>query len=298
MVWRAEKLPGMLETNTYYNSSGNPTWDSFFLVFTEGMNYEKPQYDPVFPGSLPLVNPETNQTIFKPKSREPIAYTNYDARPSIIGCVDDVYVCSSDIDGCVEGLNNHVDFASDRESEVLAQLNSNKATTGETTHFLLSLALLDIGVVSGMDTELFYVGSHPPNIVAPFLSYIPSTDSNLGFINIYRNLPQGHWKEIFRYVFKASLAQSQLYVLNIVRGGDFPAPLGTRNGGTPREIPQRFRGLCKMGKFHSVGWRNVSVWGLFGLLTFCAFVTLASVKTENDELWITIWARSLKRVLK
>ena len=48
-----------------------------------------------------------------------------------------------------------------------------------------------------------------------------------------------------------------------------------------------------MGKLHSVGWRNVSVWGLFGLLSFSALVTLASVKTEDDEPWITIWTRTI-----
>ena len=43
-----------------------------------------------------------------------------------------------------------------------------------------------------------------------------------------------------------------------------------------------------MGNFQSVGRRNVSVWGLFGLLSFAVGVALASVKTEEEELWLIV----------
>lgn len=52
-----------------------------------------------------------------------------------------------------------------------------------------------------------------------------------------------------------------------------------------------------MGKFKSVGWRNVSVWGLFGLLSF-AGVSLASVKTEEQKLWLVVGLRLVGKALR
>ncbi len=43
-----------------------------------------------------------------------------------------------------------------------------------------------------------------------------------------------------------------------------------------------------MGKFKSTGWRNVSFWGLFGLLFFCGAISLASIQTEKEEFWLVI----------
>ena len=48
-----------------------------------------------------------------------------------------------------------------------------------------------------------------------------------------------------------------------------------------------------MIKFRSVGYRNVSVWGFFGLLSFAAFVSITSVKTEEQELWLVVAVRGL-----
>lgn len=53
-----------------------------------------------------------------------------------------------------------------------------------------------------------------------------------------------------------------------------------------------------MGKFTSVGWRNVSVWGLVGLLVFAAGVALASNHTEEEELWLVFGFRHVNWILR
>ena len=298
MKWRREQLPGFLDFGDYHNSSGNPTWITFFFVFSKGMLYEKPQYDPVFPGYLPLIDPDTNQTMFKeiPKnSSDPIAYTNYDARPSIIGCIEDVYICSSEAGECVEGLNNYINFEGIGKPVAQTQFDGSETSEQDITHFLLSHALLDIGIGGNVDPECYEVNTSQ-DLVALYVSGTMSTRSkSRGFITLHRNLPQGHWKEIVRRAFETSLANSQFNVLNIVRGNHRGAHDGGKSYG---KIPHRFRGLCKMGKFYSVGWRNVSVSGFLGLLGLSALITLASVRTEGYDLWVTVWARSLTRLMK
>ncbi len=53
-----------------------------------------------------------------------------------------------------------------------------------------------------------------------------------------------------------------------------------------------------MGKFKSVGWRNVSVWGFLELLSFAAGVSLASVNTDDEELWLVVGFRLVGKVLR
>lgn len=97
------------------------------------------------------------------------------------------------------------------------------------------------------------------------------------------DLPREQWKVEVRRWFVISLAHLQYSVLDIVRGIDQP---GTARSGVGKRVevpPPNLRGTCHMGKFKSVGWRNVSVWGLVGLLSLCGAVSLASVATETTS---------------
>ena len=282
----------MLEPGRYRNASANPTWITFFFVSSQGMLYEKPQYDPVFPGFLPLPSPDTNQTMYgvgPQDSLTPIAYANYDPRPTIIGCVDDVYIRSSQLGRCVEGLKNYDDPYLGDKTKAASRFEDSQASELEILHFFLSHVILDKIKGGNVDPEEFYVYSRAQEMVQAYLAssrYIPHTRD--GF-SIYHNLPQDHWKEIVRQDFEAYLASLQFRVLDIARGDK------TCHG---KRIPKRLRGICNMGKFHSVGWRNVSVWGLFGLLSLSALVALASVETEHGDLWITVGVRILIRSLR
>ena len=113
---------------------------------------------------------------------------------------------------------------------------------------------------------------------------------------ICRNIPQDQWKVEVRRVFENSLAQIQYNVLDAVRGRETVDGQGSIHDYD--NIPQEFEGLCKMGKFISVGWRNVSVWGFVGLLVFAAGVSLASIRTEEEELWLVVGVGRMDRVLR
>ena len=202
MKWRTEKLNGTLDSSEYYNTSGNPTWITFFFVFSKGMLYEKPQYDTVFPGSFPLLNPDTSGTMFEGTSTDsnaPIAYTNYDPRPSIIGCVDDIHVCSLAKGECAKGFKNYINFESDGEPQTQTLFSDTETSEPELTHFLLSHALLDIAF--GINTDPEYSYNHTSQgVVTPYAFYTMATDSSLSYITIHHNLPQDHWKEIVSFV--------------------------------------------------------------------------------------------------
>ena len=123
-----------------------------------------------------------------------------------------------------------------------------------------------------------------------------STHLALGDLNTCHNLPQDQWKVEARKLFEISLAQIQFNVLNIMRG---MSPKGSyQDPGEYKEVPPKLRGLCKMGKVQSVGWRNVSVWALFGLFSFAVGVALASVKTEEEEFWLIVGVQLLMRALR
>ena len=97
-------------------------------------------------------------------------------------------------------------------------------------------------------------------------------------------LPPEQWKVEARRLFEASLARIQVELVNTVRG--------TSNTPVEQfEFPEEYRGMCSMGKFKSVGWRNVSVWGFSGLLFLAASISLASVQTKEEELWLIVALR-------
>lgn len=102
-------------------------------------------------------------------------------------------------------------------------------------------------------------------------------------------LPPEQWKVEARRWFKASLARIQVELVNTVRG--------TAN--TPSDyyrIPQPYRRMCDMGKFKSVGWRNVSVSGFAGLLFLAGSISLASVQTKEGDLWLGVGAQAVMYV--
>lgn len=107
---------------------------------------------------------------------------------------------------------------------------------------------------------------------------------------ICESLPRDQWKKEVRQRFETSLAQIQFNVLDIVQG--------SADNENYQAIPPQFQGICNMIKFKSVGWRNVSVWGFFGLLLFAIAVSVASIKTEDEDLWLTVGARQLVLALR
>ena len=50
---------------------------------------DRPRYDPVFPGRSRLLDPSVRKGYYSV-----LAYTNEDDWPSMVGCVDNTYICS------------------------------------------------------------------------------------------------------------------------------------------------------------------------------------------------------------
>ena len=108
------------------------------------------------------------------------------------------------------------------------------------------------------------------------------------------DLPADQWKiEVNRW-FEASLARIQANVFDITRG----TGSGSQSDDEHEDyegIPSRLQGICSMGKFRSVGWRNVSAWGFLGILSSVAVVTLASHQTQDGSFGV--W-EATRRVIK
>lgn len=260
----------------------------FFLYSSQGALYDHYREDRVFPATSKVLDYQ-NRTV----------YGNLNPRPTIVGCIDNTYICTPS-DGCwtypdapVRQLDRlrraeTPPYQPDRayhnlSAQPITSTNDSEPTDAELAHILLSNALWDTNLCS--KAEVWY--RKPTLDSCTGFSY-PGADMNLG---ICSGLPLDQWKIEARQRFETSLAQIQFQVLNIVRGApdDEPPDQYVDFDG----IPPAYRGLCNMGKFRSVGWRNVSVWGLFALLAFVVGVSLASVRTEEEELWLLVGARLL-----
>lgn len=100
--------------------------------------------------------------------------------------------------------------------------------------------------------------------------------------------PPEQWKAEARTWFEKSLASIQVSFLDVFRDRSPPASLEVW-----QEIPPDHQEMCKMGKFRSKGWRNVSVWGFLGIHFSVMAIFVASTKTEDETLWLAVGAQHI-----
>ena len=182
-------------------------------------------------------------------------------------CVDSAQICDSD-HACFD-----VKLRSQLSSQVRALTNlfhSNEAPVSEASLVQILLSAVLIPVV------------YP---TLNFLDNMPCQSESC----FYRL----NWIRTVQTSFENTLATIQKNLVDIVRG-DSHQPSSPEHHHHV-EIPPRYRGLCKLGKFRAVGWRNVSAWGLLGLLALALAVTLASIQTSGGEFWIVIATRNIIR---
>lgn len=241
---------------------------TIFEIYTKGMEYNKFWDDPVFPAM----------------HRQDQSYYNNATVPGFLGCVDNVLICDPDLDQCWNWPKNGAKFTLSLADPIFDEFDG-AVSNADLAHVLLSSAIYNSfeGMSSALGGNDLEAKSHCDG----FFCY---------------NLPQEQWKAEARYWFETSLAQMQYRVLDIVRGTDeksiYARASNSQKWATSLDIPSNLRGICHMGKFKSVGWRNVSVWGLVGLLSLAGAISLASVTTEDGELWLIVGARLLYRVLR
>lgn len=298
----ANQSPRLIDSNRVREKAMDSSFLAFMLFFSHNMSYERYRDDPIFPATSPFVEFYDNDTSRflehfdddydeRRKIRGHILFVNQNPLPTVVGCIHNSSICSSERGECWNYLETPVSRLENlnpqaRSNHLGESANAAGATDAELAQVLLSNALMDT-------TDPVDCTSHTGRYMrSNIMDSCSSTSYNprIEFESCY-GLPFDQWKAEVRVLFEASLAGIQFNVLNIVRGEN----LGT--GPTYERLAPNLRGLCTMGKFKSVGWRNVSVWGLFGCLSFAAGISLASIKTEDDELWLLIWARLLIRAI-
>ena len=239
----------------------NGSWSVTLWISSKEMTYPYRRFDPVFPAHTHRWTSDPVLSWY-----EPTGYYNNETYASMILCQENIEICDSNTNTCQLGhpgwgnprriLYNHKNFGHVNSSDDFARI-------------LLLGALADSSIIQsiGHDDSDFEAASH---------------------CRIYKCgvLERDQWIIEVRRWFEASLARIQFNVLDIARG--------TGNHGRDYEgIDPGYKGICQIVKFRSTGWRNVNVWGFLSLLGLVGATFVASVKTEEGNLWLMLGVRSL-----
>ena len=106
---------------------------------------------------------------------------------------------------------------------------------------------------------------------------------------LVQGLPLDQWKIEVKRWFEASLARMQVTVLDTV------SPRAHNGSDGYSVMPANYRDVCHMVKLRTVGWRNVNVWGVVGLLLLAIVIGLMSGRSKGGkgELWIVVSGREV-----
>lgn len=219
------------------------------------MFYFHPRDDPVFPASESV------------KEGGQILYTSNITTTSL-ACVDNAQVCDPGSNICRD-QDIHWNYGESLPSP----WPSNSSATE--TEWALALLYYSLYFSSTMEA---------------------ATTSRLDVTSKLRGsplvLPKEQWKVEARRWFEISLARMQDEVLNLAQGGSESRVFSSESQ-VVNVMPPEYRGMCHMVKFRSNGWRNVSVWGLFGVLFLAAGISLGSVKNGEETVWLCVAARRI-----
>ena len=229
---------------------------SIIEIFARDVMYSEYRDDPIF-SALEFSHG-------KPRGRQ--YYHTNTTLPGIIGYSDETQLCDIARNACWYGVPPLYSLIYKPESETVDE--------GELVRTLLSAALKGSSIALPAN-----------NVVLPASALEAASHCNYFYCE---GLPREQWKVEVRRWFGTSLARIQVNLLSFVRGLE-------NHGEDYQNIPVNYRGICNLGKFQSVGWRNVSVWGLIGLLALAGAVCLASIRTEERVLWCHLGARALGR---
>lgn len=219
-----------------------------------GVEYHEIRDDPIFPALQRLNN-----------SLNPLPFNN-ETLPGLLGCVENISFCDPDLKKCWN-YPEPIDSRDEDRSiwEKVPRVFDDKGPKPDLTRALL-----------------YYSMSY--SFISSPMEYALEGNSHCIDTSYCGGLPRNQWKVEARQLFETSLATMQFNVLDMIRGKE------SRLDKDFHQIPSNYRGICRMGKFKSTGWQNVSVWGLFGLLFLAAAISLASVKSEKEELWLVLGA--------
>ena len=214
--------------------------------------YESPREDPIFPASVPIAQPR-GETFYASKFR----------LGRILGCVDHREVCKLDR-GILDCWESQGDLPVPQQPQYDFKSPNVSVSQHDKAELLLHIALsasyIYANTISGFEAR-----SHMTGLLV-------------------QRLPPDQWKVEVKRWFEASLAHMQVSVLDTV------SPL-TRNGSEHHSVlPANYHDICYMVKLRMVGWRNVNVWGMVGLLVLAVVIGLMSGRNKGGEgeLWIVV----------
>ena len=101
-------------------------------------------------------------------------------------------------------------------------------------------------------------------------------------------LVREQWKLEVQELFKTSLARIQINARDIARG-----PPNGRTEGLRGIMRPEYQGICRMYKFRSTGWRNVSVSGYISACFASLLLMIIALPGEDEELRIEPVLRGL-----
>lgn len=236
------KAPKGIDPLYFPGKSFNYSFVTILEIATPGMEYTEFRDDPVFPAT---------------HHQSGVIYSNNSTVPGLLGCVNSALIYDPDLDQCWNWPETSADLTIPLSDPMFNKYDGVR-TNADIARVLLSGTIY--GSFLGMTSSRAYTTLEAKSHCNDLFCF---------------GLPREQWKVEARHWFETSLAQMQYWVLDIVRGVDEDSDYGKSNEALSSEqklftfldIPPSLRGICHMGKFKSVGWRNVSVWGLVGLLS-------------------------------
>ena len=249
--------------------------------------YNRASHDPIFPASTQIPYPRTYSNTYGWG-----AWQNNRLMPGILGCIDNASIWDPTTD-------EHWNYLG-RDSE---GIGFNSRPSGFTMKKIAHWANIWDNTTT-IPTEptkrelvrtLLFRAFWSSNMCSIRLKWTPlNLPQTNGAIPLISG-PLG-WDVEARHMFQSSLAQLQYNVLETVRGSK--NSLKYFNLEEEPGNPPEFSGICSLVKFKSVGWRNVSVWGFSGLLLLSGGISLASCRTEEEKLLLTVGFEKLYSVFR
>ena len=234
--------------------------DVSILFISSQRNFHTTQRtDPIFPAVYPKNFTLAGHTV--------ALWYNNNTRAGVLGCVDYKRIC--DFSGTTCWDNSNFTRASEPPP-------GQQASEAQNAYQLLVLSLGSSQAYGSIQ----YRGGSGLN-----------AQSKAGqFTSLPLALEQ--WKVEAEALFQTSLVRMQITIFDIARGTYANEP-GFSDGLLPA-----YRGICSMVKFKSVGWRNVSFWGFWGILALAFCLVVASRRSNEGVLYIEVFRQKGVRLVK
>jgi hypothetical protein len=230
------------------------------FISSHAIFYPQFRDDPIFPAR--------QKARFLSKEGAPIMYYNNSTRASVLGCVDQFQICRTAKGPCWDNGN---------VTSIFDDHIGDKATEEQNVALLLLLAL-DYSTACG-STQFRGAEALDAQSKIAHMRSLP--------------LAEKQWQVEAEKMFQTSLARMQLNVFNVARG------TASSFDGYENILPEKYRGICKLVKIPTIGWRNINFVGVIGVIIAVGFMWIISRKKEDRAgherlIAVLIWESFLR----